>query len=548
MLGADWVLVDTETTGFAEPIFVVELAAQRMRGWAPIGAPFRRLLNQNARIPPEASRVHGYTREILERDGEPAPDVYRDFAAYVGELPIVAYNVDYDLTRVLLPEWKRLGIKPIGTTGFCALRLSQRLLDPVPAGNCKLQTLRKFYRLPERGAHTALGDVETVVDLLSSVLKPIAEERGLTTWEDICAYTNGEWYPSRLAFGKFKGRDFRDAGSDAQLRGWFDWLCQSSNAGSVKMGQWYLKQLELVRSVAEDAEPIELVGVAAVGVSIQPDTGLTLYVNPKAEQLKNLIAATRARLAEVQSDYTKEHNAVELVQSQLFSLLREHFKARDRLRLIVSFRRKFIQRLLEAGEEEAAEVASEFESARSQSNAEYDEEAKAAEGRRTLSEDEEAELQKLWKQLVLLHHPDRFAQDAEMVEIYGKLTSEINAARGRGDITKLREIASDPQGFIFRQGWGRLDFSDDGGISSLRKLYDALQIELLETIALLEKLRESPEFELYTLSVQRPGFVEEMAADDAKELALEIAQLEEEASRLKLEIAELTGSDEQPIA
>ena len=39
--------------------------------------------------------------------------------------------------------------------------LAQRLMDPVPAGNCKLQTLRQYYRLPERGAHTALGDVET---------------------------------------------------------------------------------------------------------------------------------------------------------------------------------------------------------------------------------------------------------------------------------------------------------------------------------------------------------------------------------------------------
>jgi len=72
MQGADWLLLDTETTGFAKPIYVVELAAQRMRGWEPCGEPFRKLLNQNSDIPPEASRVHGYTREILERDGEPA--------------------------------------------------------------------------------------------------------------------------------------------------------------------------------------------------------------------------------------------------------------------------------------------------------------------------------------------------------------------------------------------------------------------------------------------------------------------------------------------
>src|SRR5258708_1032993 len=107
MKNEDWVIIDAETTGLTAPIIVVELAAQRMRGWEPHGSPFRRLLNQNADIPPEALRVHGYTREILERDGEPALDVYRAFADYAGELPIVSYDSRYDIDQVLNAEWKR---------------------------------------------------------------------------------------------------------------------------------------------------------------------------------------------------------------------------------------------------------------------------------------------------------------------------------------------------------------------------------------------------------------------------------------------------------
>ena len=126
-----WILFDTETTGLAAPIFVVELAAQRMRGWSADGEPFRKLLNQNQEIPAEASRVHGYTREILERDGEPPHQVYREFAEYAGGLPLVSFNLEYDLDEVLKPEWRRLHLAPIGRPGFCALRLAQRLLDPV---------------------------------------------------------------------------------------------------------------------------------------------------------------------------------------------------------------------------------------------------------------------------------------------------------------------------------------------------------------------------------------------------------------------------------
>ena len=140
-----WILLDTETTGIKAPVFVVELAAQRMRGWEPDGPSLQRMLNHGVEIPPEASRVNGYTREILERDGHPPLEVYDEFAEYAGDRPLVAYNLPYDLDEVLRPEWERLGIEQIGTPGFCALRLTQRLLDPVPAGNHKLQ---KFYRLP----------------------------------------------------------------------------------------------------------------------------------------------------------------------------------------------------------------------------------------------------------------------------------------------------------------------------------------------------------------------------------------------------------------
>ena len=38
---ANRVIVDTETAGFAPPICVVDLAAQRMHGWEQDGPPFR---------------------------------------------------------------------------------------------------------------------------------------------------------------------------------------------------------------------------------------------------------------------------------------------------------------------------------------------------------------------------------------------------------------------------------------------------------------------------------------------------------------------------
>ena len=69
---------------------------------------------------------------------------------------------------------------------------------------------------------------------------------------DVCACTRAEWFPSRIAFGKFKGRDFRDAQRDQPLRDWLNWLAGSSNAQSASMGRWYLERLKHVEREDED--------------------------------------------------------------------------------------------------------------------------------------------------------------------------------------------------------------------------------------------------------------------------------------------------------
>ncbi len=184
MDGFEWVVIDTETNGLSSPVHVVEIAARRMRGWERSDEGFGRLINHGVPIDPQATAVHGYTNEYVRKWGEDPLEVYEELRLYIEDRPIVAYNLSFD-ERVLTREWERLGIPAIGTRGFCALRLAKRLLDPSPAGNHQLQTLKTHFGLPDRKAHSALGDVETTIDLMESVLWPIARSQGLSNWEDI---------------------------------------------------------------------------------------------------------------------------------------------------------------------------------------------------------------------------------------------------------------------------------------------------------------------------------------------------------------------------
>lgn len=553
MTGKQWVLLDIETTGLSAPIFVVELAAQRMRGWCPEGERFRKLLNQNQDIPSEASRVHGYTREILERDGDPPIHVYREFAEHAGNLPLVSFNLEYDLDEVLKPEWKRLHISPIGSAGFCALRLAQRLLDPVPAGNCKLQTLRQYYRLPERGGHTALGDVQTVADLFEGVLRPIADRRGLDSWEKLAAYASEVWYPSRIVFGKYKGRSFQEARQDDGLRRWLDWLASSSNARSAKMGRWYLRRLELMAERHGEDSAFAVSGIEPVSRRVESWSDaerakVVLYNDPELEQLRHLVAGARARLAELEVEYTRKKSRVDAVQAILVRKLRAFYQDRDRLRLIVDYRKRYLDSLLRGDEEEAKEFEENYENARRESDKDYEDTAATVGRQKQLTAEDVAELTRLWKKLVKLYHPDRFAHQPDKLVTYEKLTSAINRAKDNGDVAKLREIANDPHGFILRQGWASLDFSDEVELTQLRRLHEALQLEIIAVLESLNRLRESPDYELCRLSEERPGLLEELATERTKMLEKESADLEKQARRLAKEIKDLSEQAVDRIA
>ncbi len=105
----------------------------------------------------------------------------------------------------------------------------------------------------------------------------------------------------------------------------------------------------------------------------------------------------------------------------------------------------------------------------------------------------------------------------------------------------LREIADDPHGFIPQQGWTGLDFSDGAELAQLRRQHETLQLEIITVLEALNRLRESPDYELCQLSERKSGVLEELAAERAKVLDEESAELEKEAEKLAGEIEELDG-------
>ena len=543
-----WILVDAETIGSGASTFVIDLAAQRMRGWRPEGPPFHRLLNRDVDIPVETARAHGYTRESLERDGESAEAVYGAFRDFVHELPLVSYNLHHDLELVLLPEWKRLGIGTIGTRGFCIKRLAQRLLDPVPAGNCKLRTLCQYYRLPERDGRGALGTVEAVIDLLVQVLRPIADHCNLDSWRSVCDFTMREWYPARIGFGRFKGRLFRDARTDRALREWLETLSQSSNWRNAAVGAWYLARLserEPRETVFRPSETTARLGFGARNGhrdgdgAHQPD--IVTYIDPAVEESKQRIAAARSRLAELQAQYMSDLARAEFIELRVYSLLRERYRRRDRLERLVEYRRRYLETLLQDGEDEAEHVAGAHEEAQEELDSDYDALDEDADRRTEPTPGEDKEIKALWRKLARMFHPDRHAGEPEKQKRYDQLMKDINRARDSGNIELLREIADDPEEYIGRQDWGQLDIDDDDDPARLTRVYEGLQAQILSVLDSLNALHASHAFDLHRRVESAPEVLDQIVEEQRKLLDEEIEALLLDAHQLGEEIEELTG-------
>jgi DNA polymerase-3 subunit epsilon len=109
------IVLDTETTGLdpASGDRVIEVAAIELYNFMPTGQTYHVLVDPQRDIPEEATRVHGFTAEMLR--GKPLfADIVDDLVAFLGESEIIAHNAPFDfgfldaeLTRAKRPKLDR---------------------------------------------------------------------------------------------------------------------------------------------------------------------------------------------------------------------------------------------------------------------------------------------------------------------------------------------------------------------------------------------------------------------------------------------------------
>ena len=158
----DVVIFDLETTGLKSnkvPVDIVEIAAikfskkelkekQETTSFYALIKPHRGGINE------DAARINGITQRMIDKDGEDAEKVIKEFIDFVGKKRLVAYNVDFD-RWFLQREISHWGIKK-QFKYECAYALSRDAFDGLE--NYKLTTVARSLGIPTEGAHRALHD------------------------------------------------------------------------------------------------------------------------------------------------------------------------------------------------------------------------------------------------------------------------------------------------------------------------------------------------------------------------------------------------------
>jgi DNA polymerase III subunit epsilon len=98
LLPERFVVLDLETTGpDPECHEIIEIAALRIDRVAVSHDTFEALLIPGNRIAKKVTKSTGISQELLDSKGKPLSTVLPAFKEFVGDLPLVAFNADFDL-------------------------------------------------------------------------------------------------------------------------------------------------------------------------------------------------------------------------------------------------------------------------------------------------------------------------------------------------------------------------------------------------------------------------------------------------------------------
>ena len=155
------IILDTETTGLSvkDGHRILEIACIETENLIPTKRVFYKLINPEREVSADASRIHGYTYEIL-KNKEKFADIAKEFKDFIADKKLIIHNAPFDISFIN-SELTRLNLEKIN--------IKKNVIDSLeiarskfPGSSNSLDNLCKKFNidLSKRTKHNALLDCE----------------------------------------------------------------------------------------------------------------------------------------------------------------------------------------------------------------------------------------------------------------------------------------------------------------------------------------------------------------------------------------------------
>ena len=160
------VCLDLETTGLSPLVDeITEVAAIK---WVP-GKPeslFHTLINPQKPIPEKIIRINNIT-DLMVKNSPTISQVLPNLLSFMGNLPLVAHNAQFDLGYLMVTAHKN-GREFPGNQVYCSYLMSRKALPHLPSHG--LASLAHSLKIPPFTHHRALEDAKVCLKIFAHCL------------------------------------------------------------------------------------------------------------------------------------------------------------------------------------------------------------------------------------------------------------------------------------------------------------------------------------------------------------------------------------------
>lgn len=167
VLPEQFIVFDLETTGLKpEQHEIIEFGAIRVNRESKHHETFQALVKPKKKIPKKITELTGITQEMVDREGEPLKSTLPEFLKFVGDLPLVSFNSEFDIAFLEAALAQCEPEARITNRVSCALKMARRAWPG--RKSYRLVDLAKDGGISLEGSHRALGDCQRALLVYTS--------------------------------------------------------------------------------------------------------------------------------------------------------------------------------------------------------------------------------------------------------------------------------------------------------------------------------------------------------------------------------------------